>query len=88
MKSTAKKTENSLKWLFVKMLDNFLLYLSLKEINLHSVEAINNQLNIKEHSGTQCRSRFMARERPLKMQPKGQKSGHNYVRKIYRVQYP
>jgi len=58
------------------MLDNFLLYLSLKDIVLYILEDIHNQVNIKQDLGILEMIPQMTRILFWKVQPRGQKSGH------------
>jgi len=67
------------------MLDNFLLYLSLKDIVLYIFEGIHNQSNIRQDNGIQKMIPEMAGNWPGKVQPGSQKLGHTIGLLLIRV---
>ena len=72
--------------IFIGLLDNLLLYPSLKNFDFNCLKSINNQLNIKKYNGGKEMIPFMAGKRLLEVQPGGRKSGHNnglILRKVH-----
>ena len=67
------------------MLDNFLLYLSLKEVNLTHVKGIHNQISIKKYHGISEGSTLLAGKRQAGVQPESQIPGHNIDLQMSRV---
>jgi hypothetical protein len=67
------------------LLDNFLLYTSLKEIDSNYLKGIQNQANIKKRFGSQRLIPNMAGIWAARVQPEGRKPGHTIGLQMNRV---